>query len=198
MSTSLDNFTSLTDLLERTDPRAYRLLVLRSHYRSPIEVSPATIADAERALARLDSFARRFELPALGRRRSRWRRQRWERSLTRTLRASGRADERRPQHARRGGRALRGGDGGSPSGRRRARHGAQRLAQSINVLFGAMGLESRAGTQEIDEASAQLVLERDIARAAKNWSEADRLRDELVERGWIVEDGSSGTVIRRP
>ena len=49
------NFTSLTDLLERADGRAYRLLVLRSHYRAPIEVTPETIADAERALARLDA-----------------------------------------------------------------------------------------------------------------------------------------------
>jgi cysteinyl-tRNA synthetase len=66
MSTSLNNFTSLKDLLAKTDARAYRLLVLRSHYRSPIEVTPATTADAQRALARLDSLARRFDLPALG------------------------------------------------------------------------------------------------------------------------------------
>src|SRR5205814_9759644 len=39
MSKSLGNFTSLTDLLAQTDSRAYRLLVLRSHYRSPIEVT---------------------------------------------------------------------------------------------------------------------------------------------------------------
>src|ERR1700722_8792868 len=65
MSKSLDNFTSLTELLAHTDPRAYRLLVLRSHYRSPIEVTRDTLADAERALARLDAFARRFDLPAL-------------------------------------------------------------------------------------------------------------------------------------
>src|SRR5205085_12155287 len=54
MSKSLGNFTTLTDLLERTDPRAYRLLVLRSHYRSPVEVTPATTADASAALRRLD------------------------------------------------------------------------------------------------------------------------------------------------
>ena len=80
MSKSLGNFTSLADLLERSDARAYRLLVLRSHYRSPIEVTPDTIADAEAGLARLDELARRFDLadplawpvvdpaPALGRR----------------------------------------------------------------------------------------------------------------------------------
>ncbi|MGH9082601.1 MAG: cysteine--tRNA ligase, partial [Acidimicrobiales bacterium] len=63
MSKSLDNFTSLTDMLARSDPRSYRLLVLRSHYRSPLEVTGPTVADAEKALARLDALARRFSLP---------------------------------------------------------------------------------------------------------------------------------------
>ncbi len=60
MSKSLGNFTTLPDLLARHDARAYRLLVLRAHYRSPIEVTPETLADAEKALARLDGLARRF------------------------------------------------------------------------------------------------------------------------------------------
>ena len=60
MSKSLGNFTSLTDLTERSDARAYRLLVLRAHYRSPIEVTAPTVADAEKALERLDALARRF------------------------------------------------------------------------------------------------------------------------------------------
>ena len=62
MSKSVGNFTSLSDLLERSDPRSYRLLVLRSHYRSPIEVTPETIEDAESGLARLDEMARRFKI----------------------------------------------------------------------------------------------------------------------------------------
>ncbi len=60
MSKSLGNFTSLDDLLARSDARAYRLLVLRSHYRSPIEITPQTARDAEAALARIDEMARRF------------------------------------------------------------------------------------------------------------------------------------------
>ncbi len=62
MSKSLGNFTSLDDLVARSDPRAYRLLVLRSHYRSPIEVTPDSVRDAESGLARLDELARRFAL----------------------------------------------------------------------------------------------------------------------------------------
>ncbi len=64
MSKSLGNFSTLPDLLARSDARAYRVLVLRAHYRSPIEVTPDTLADAEKALARLDGLARRF--PAAG------------------------------------------------------------------------------------------------------------------------------------
>ena len=60
MSKSLGNFSTLPDLLSRSDARAYRVLVLRAHYRSPIEVTPDTLADAEKALARLDGLARRF------------------------------------------------------------------------------------------------------------------------------------------
>ena len=65
MSKSLGNFTTLPDLLSRHDARAYRLLVLRAHYRSPIEVTPETLADAEKALARLDGLARRFDVAEL-------------------------------------------------------------------------------------------------------------------------------------
>ena len=65
MSKSLGNFSTLPDLLSRSDARAYRLLVLRAHYRSPIEVTPETLADAEKALGRLDGLARRFDVAEL-------------------------------------------------------------------------------------------------------------------------------------
>ena len=63
MSKSLGNFTTIAELVSGADPRAYRLLVLRSQYRSQIEVTPDTIADAEKGLERLDRLAQRFSLP---------------------------------------------------------------------------------------------------------------------------------------
>jgi len=62
MSKSLGNYTNLLDLIESTDPRSYRLLVLRAHYRSPLEINVATTADAAKALASVDAFARRGEV----------------------------------------------------------------------------------------------------------------------------------------
>jgi len=197
MSKSLGNFTSLTDLLERTDARAYRLLVLRSHYRSPIEVSPATIEDAERALERLDSLARRFELDQLA----------GETFATATQPVPGELagelaqrvteflddDLNTPLAVAALFEALSQANVLADEGKTAE---AQLLAEAINTLFGALGLALIGQGGEIDAESAAIVRLRDEARVAKNWAEADRLRDSLVNLGWIVEDSSSGTVIR--
>ena len=198
MSKSLGNFTSLTDLLARTDPRAYRLLVIRSHYRSPIEVSPATIADAERALARLDTLARRFDLPVLA----------GENLVTADeFDFAGRAAELTASVG-----ALLDDDLNTPlavaalfdavsEANTLADQGqnddARALALAVNVLFAALGLSLIAAVPDVDEEVESLVAARDEARESANWARADQLRDELVSRGWIVEDSSGGTRIRR-
>ena len=58
----LDDLTDLgdlDDLAARVDPRSYRLLVLRSHYRTPVEITEATTGEAATSLARLDGLLRR-------------------------------------------------------------------------------------------------------------------------------------------
>jgi cysteinyl-tRNA synthetase len=38
---------------------------------------------------------------------------------------------------------------------------------------------------------------REVARKARNWKEADQLRDQLLEHGVVVEDGPSGQKLKR-
>ncbi len=59
MSKSLGNVNNLLDFVEVYDPRAYRMVLLQSHYRSPITVNADTIDAATNALAGLDSFVAR-------------------------------------------------------------------------------------------------------------------------------------------
>src|SRR4051794_9645642 len=67
MSKSLGNVANLLDLTEVYDPRAYRMLLLQSHYRSPVSVGQDNIDAAVEALARLDAFAARASAaPAAG------------------------------------------------------------------------------------------------------------------------------------
>jgi cysteinyl-tRNA synthetase len=199
MSKSLGNFTSLNDLLAKTDARAYRLLVLRSHYRSPIEVTPATTADAERALARLDSLARRFDLPPLaGETLEVASDFIWEgasKVLFDAVAAVLDDDMNTPLAVGLLFDALATANTAADEGEE---DNARSLATAVNALFAGMGLALNAHGGDVDAASGALVVQRDAARASKNWPEADRLRDELVTLGWVVEDSAQGTVIRRP
>jgi len=199
MSKSLGNFTSLKDLLAKTDARAYRLLVLRSHYRSPIEVTPATTADAERALARLDSLARRFELPPLaGETLEVASDFRWEGIAQDLFDAVAEVlddDMNTPLAVALLFDAVAAANTAADDA---DDDEARTLANAVNSLFSGMGLALNSHGGDVDVTSGQLVAQRDAARAAKDWAEADRLRDELVTLGWVVEDSARGTVIRRP
>jgi cysteinyl-tRNA synthetase len=199
MSKSLGNFTSLTHLAETSDPRAYRLLVLRSHYRSPIEVTTATIADAERALARLDALARRFHLPRLaGETLEVAANYQWigdREDLFDEFAEALDDDLNTPLAVAVLFDALAEANSAADAGDLSYARG---LATAINALFGALGLPLYSPAHRVDAISAHLVARRDIARAAQDWVEADSIRDELVTLGWVVEDSSTGTVIRRP
>ncbi len=201
MSKSLGNFVTIEELLERADPRAYRLLVLRSQYRSPIEVSAASVEDAQRGLERLDALARRFDLDedldleasALPRAAleadglveaevARF----FERmdddldspgALAGIFDAIGRANALADQGDHRGGAAL---------------------ARTAARLCGVLGLPLRgAAAHPLDQHARDLAHERDAARAAGDYERSDAIRRELVALGWRVEDTPRGTTLSR-
>jgi len=186
MSKSLGNFLNLLDLTDRFDARALRLLLLRSHYRTPVEVTEATMADASRQLDRMDAFARRTA--ALG-----------EAPLDEAAVAEFRRlmdDDLNTSGAlamisglvTRANSALDIEDEAT----------AASLAATVRELCGAFGLELRAAEAEgPDDAVLTLVDQRQAARAAKDFAAADRLRDEIAALGWLVEDSAKGPQLRR-
>jgi cysteinyl-tRNA synthetase len=183
MSKSLGNFTSLTDLLARTDPRAYRLLVLQSHYRAPLEVGPEAIERAERSLDGLDELVRR----AAGMEASP------EDAVLEEFRYHMDDDLGTPAatallfDAR--GRANAAIDTGDPVG--------PSLVATVKEMAGAFGLELRGEDERIDAETASLMVERDAARAARDYARSDAIRDELSAKGWIVKDTPEGTTVHR-
>ena len=178
MSKSIGNVMSLSELLEHYDGRAFRLLVLRSHYRSPIEVTETTLSDAERGLERLDSFARRFPRDA-------------------ATEPDAAALERF--------RELMDDDLSSPQatallfdlvGRANA-SGDAAAAAAAHEIATTFGLTLHAEAASVPEDVQALVRERDEARASKDWARSDAIRDQLQEGGWVVEDTPDGTQVRR-
>ncbi len=55
MSKSLGNFLLLHEVLEGARPEALRMLMLQTHYRSPLDFSPARLEEADAALTRVEN-----------------------------------------------------------------------------------------------------------------------------------------------
>jgi cysteinyl-tRNA synthetase len=60
-------------------------------------------------------------------------------------------------------------------------------------MLGVIGLENLLeGDVDVPAEALELAERRAAARAARDFAEADRLRDELRSRGWEVRDGPEG------
>jgi cysteinyl-tRNA synthetase len=185
MSKSLGNIANLLDLSDSYDPRAYRLLVLQAHYRSPIEVTTTTIDNAVNSLARLDAFARATaDLPSADA----------PSEVLDAFRAAMDDDLDTPRatallftQVRRANAALEAGD--------RARAAA--AATAARTIAGTLGLELGAGGgAEAPPEVLALVEERQAARKDRDFARADAIRDQLAAAGWLVEDGPQGATVR--
>ncbi len=186
MSKSLGNVISLPELLQRYDPRAYRLLVLQAHYRSPLTVTPKTLSSAEQGMGRLDALARRFpdarkgvepDAASLDRFRERMDDDLGTVQATAELfdvvkRANTMADRDQA-------------DAAGP------------LAAAVYEMCHALGLQIGAESEALGDDAEALAGARDEARRLGDYAAADAIRAQLQAAGWIVEDTPAGTVIRR-
>ncbi len=64
MSKSLGNFLLLVDVLDACDPMALRLLMLQTHYRSPLDFSDARLAEAGKSYERISGAVRNLRWAA--------------------------------------------------------------------------------------------------------------------------------------
>ena len=157
-----------------------------------------TIADAEKALERLDARG-----PALRDRRpagARATAATWSRRATArdadpdALATFHAAHGRRHGHPGRAGRHLRAGERGALERRRRGRgRGASRWRQDApRCSPPRWGCRCVRRRPRWTRRPPRLVAERDEARRARDFARADALRDELVALGWTVEDTAVG------
>jgi len=202
MSKSLGNFFTVREVLKRYHPEVVRLFILMSHYRSPLNYADTQLDAARAALTRLYTALRgRGPVEA-------------EVELGENA-----VDDWSVRF-----RALMDDDFNTPEALAvlfelasevnrlvvvdEAR--ANALAKRLRALGGVLGLlqgeveaflrwapatEVESGLD--DAAIDALVAARLSARAARDWSESDRIRDQLAAAGVILEDGPQGTRWRR-
>jgi cysteinyl-tRNA synthetase len=183
MSKSLGNYENLLDFVASHDPRSFRLMLLQSHYRSPVAIDAELASSAERALDGLDAFARRSadlgDAPPAAEVLDQFR-ERMDDDLDTPGAMAVVFDT-----VRRANAAIDAGDEEAAS-----------LAAAVREMTGAVGLELRAGVEVPDDVLARVAM-LDDARAARDFAAADAIRAELQADGWTVETGAGGTTVRR-
>lgn len=199
MSKSLGNFFTVRDVAERYGYEPIRLLMISSHYRSPVNYSAEIIEQCGASLQRLytcrDSLG--FALKSAG-----------EAVHGNEPEIRERLSSRREQFIRAMDDDLNTADGISavfelvrdvntlvlPGGSKALTEYAIGL---FDELTGVLGLVCNRKTESLDSRVEALIEARAKARSEKNWAEADRLRDEIKSLGIVLEDTPQGVKWRR-
>jgi len=194
MSKSLGNSIFAAEFLAMARPIVVRYFLGAAHYRSTIDYHDGSLAEAEAALERIESFltraGRRLEGAAVS----------GVEVVPEAFAAAMDDDLGVPQAlgvlhetVRAGNAAL---DNGDLEAVAVARGGVLAMAEvlGINPLSaqwrdGASGPAERALGSLVES----LIADRNAARAAKDFAAADRIRDELAAAGIAVEDGANGS-----
>lgn len=191
MSKSLGNFFTIRDVIKAFDGEAVRFLIVRAHYRSPLNYSEDLLRDAKSSLDRLYTALK--NTPPTGRAPIDW-----ESDYGKRFKVAMDDDFNTPDAVAVLFEMV--------SDINRTNSGE--LAAQLKGLANILGLLQRdpaayfqAGSHTHDALGAEqieaLIAARLDARKAKNFAESDRIRNELLANGVVLEDGPSGTTWRR-
>src|SRR4051812_18421675 len=183
MSKSVGNIFQLSEALDRYGRDAVMAYLISGHYRQPLEFSDGALSEADARVERIRNFV--LDLPEVD------------------------AGEPDPAVTAASAKFLDAlaDDFNTPralatlfdlisEGNRRQLPGARAALEEMLPLLGLESLLAPADTA--DPEAQRLLSERVEARAARDFERADRLRDELADRGYEVRDTPEGArLVRR-
>jgi len=198
MSKSLGNFFTLRDLVERgVEPVTFRFAIQSNHYRKLYNFSFEGLRAAKATLDRVRTFRQRMEEPPGAAR---------EGAPASDTDAAGRLEQARNEFWQ----AL-ADDLNTPEAlaalltlitdvnslddyRPLPRETRDAVLAFLDETDGIFAAWPRTERPSLDAEVESLIAARSAAKAARNWPEADRLRDQLKSMGILLEDRKDGTV----
>jgi len=192
MSKSLGNIIPVREFLKKHSREALRLFVLQTHYRSPVDYGEESIVNAEAAVGRLRNFRSEME-NALSNAKEDGGRKVGE--IAGELGADFAAfmddDFNTPQALAAVFDAVR--QINASLGGRESRQSIEAAIRIFDEIMGVFGLDIKSKALRIGAEEESLIEERNRYRREKNWYEADRIRDILLQKGIKLVDRSDGT-----
>ncbi len=189
MSKSLGNFFTVREILKKYDPEVVRFFIIRAHYRSPLNYSDAHLDDAKQGLTRLYTALKGVNAAAEA--------IDWTNAYAARFKAAMDDDFNTPEAVAALfdlANELNKSQSAADAGLLKALAGLLGLLQRDPVVFLQGGAADSEWRPERIEAA---IAGRTAAKKAKNFAEADRIRNELKSAGVILEDGAAGTTWRR-
>jgi len=195
MSKSAGGFTTLRDLIAAGhDPLAIRLfLIANAHYRSRLRLSEESLHAAGEQVRRLQDFARRLKLPVAPKDGGRLAERVAE--VRHAYREALDDDLNLPQGLGHVFELLREANAALDSG-----EVGEAAARELLLLMADVDAHADVSAAQDTTLAAeveQLIAQREAARKARDFAAADRIRDELRDRGIALEDSKEGVRWRR-
>ncbi|MGB4118521.1 MAG: cysteine--tRNA ligase [Polaromonas sp.] len=183
MSKSLGNFFTIRDVLEKYDAETVRFFLVRAHYRGALNYSDVHLDDARGALKRLYTALHAVQPVASE--------VDWTNPFAARFKAAMDDDFGTPEAVA----VL--FDLASEVNKTRSAELAgllKGLGACLGLLQGDPSAYLKAGSA-LGEASIQLLIDqRAAAKLAKNFAEADRIRQDLLAQGIELKDSPNGTI----
>jgi len=216
MSKSLNNFLTIRDLLEHYHPEILRFFVFSTHYRNPLDFSESAMQDATAGLERLYSaIAAVDSLTTEGRADGKSiitdndRQQissieeRFQKAMDNDFN-SAQAQSVLFDAAKNINRILQGLPAEPAEDDLAVLRTTRDLVKKLAAIMGLLGENAHTflndqkqkmlSAIDIDEGTIDnLIEERRLARASKNWTRSDEIRDELLAHNIELKDGPEGT-----
>ena len=199
MSKSAGNFFTVRDIVKEFDPEAVRLFMLSAHYRSPINFSRDLIEQAQNALARL--YTARDNALFLR-----------ESAPDCPMTAEEEAFAARADQAISAFNAAMDDDLNTADAlgvifeyvrdmnaslnEHSSRAAVEKGVNALNEMAGVLGLLRREADLVPEDVKA-LVEERQAAKKARDFAQADALRAQIEQMGYVVEDTPKGPKVRK-